>query len=137
MILKRYQKELIVALSLLLLLIALVYKSTAVNSNEKNISMGAAEVREFKELLSLKKRWLNKKTSKNVDKLQKLVPASKLTWKKKGKKLTVIYSEITPKELDKVVTTILNLSVQIQTLDIMNTRESSPSSYNVELKCKW
>jgi hypothetical protein len=137
MILKRYQNEFIVAVSLLLLLIALVYKSVEVTSSAESISMGTEEVREFKELLALKKRWLNKKTSKTVDKLQKVAPASKLTWKKKGKKLTVIYKELSPKELDKVITTILNLSVQIQTLEIINTQPSSPSSYNVELKCKW
>ena len=133
MMFKRYQNELIVVFSVLLLILALAYKSTAFSSSAENISMGKQEVSEFKELLVFKKRWLDKKTSKRVDKLEKLVPASKVIWKKKGKKLTARYKDLTPKELNKLITSILNMAVQIQVLEISNNN----GSYTVEFKCKW
>jgi len=133
MMFKRYQNELIVAFSIVLLILALAYKSTAFSSSAESISMGKQEVSEFKELLVFKKRWLDKKTSGRVDKLEKLVPASKVIWKKKGKKLTAKYKDLTPKELNKLITSILNMAVQIQVLEISN----NSGSYTVEFKCKW
>jgi hypothetical protein len=122
-----------VAFSVVLLILALSYKSTAFFSSAESISMGKQEVSEFKELLVFKKRWLDKKTSGRVDKLEKLVPASKVIWKKKGKKLTAKYKDLTPKELNKLITSILNMAVQIQALEISNNN----GSYTVEFKCKW
>ena len=133
MIWKRYRNELIVALSLLLLLSALGYKRMAVSSSVENKTNTKYAVREFQELISLKKRWADKGISKKVDKLQKVVPQTKVKWKKKGKKLTASYKSLTSKELNKVITTILNLAIQIEILEIKNNN----SSYDVEFKCKW
>ena len=133
MIWKRYQNELIVALALLLLIIALVYKNVQVSSSTESLTLSKQEVREFKELVILKKRWLDKRTSKKLDKLQKLVPSSKIKWQKKGKKLTASFHGLSSQELNKVITMILNLAVQIELLEIKNDH----GSYNVEFKCKW
>lgn len=133
MIWKRYQNELIVALTLLLLTIALVYKNVQVSSSTESLTLSKQEVREFKELVVLKKRWLDKRTSKKLDKLAKLVPSSKVKWQKKGKKLTAGFHGLSSQELNKVITMILNLAVQIQLLEIRNDH----GSYNVEFKCKW
>ena len=133
MIWKRYQNELIVALSLLLLIIALVYKNVQVSSSTESLALSKQEVSEFKELVVLKKRWLDKRTSKKLDKLQELIPSSKIKWQKKGKKLTASFHDISSQELNKVITMILNLAVQIQLLEIKNDH----GSYTVEFKCKW
>jgi len=133
MIWKRYQNELIVAVSLLLLISALVYKNVQVSSSMKNLALSKQEVREFKELVVLKKRWLDKRTSKKLEKLKGLVPSSKIKWQKKGKKLTASFHTLNSQELNKVITAILNLAVQIQVLEIKNDN----GSYNVEFKCKW
>jgi len=133
MIWKRYQNELIVTLTLLLLLMSLVYKNVQLSSSAESLALTKQEVSEFKELLVLKKRWLDKRTSKKLDKLQKLLPSSKIKWQKKGKKLTASFHGISSKELNKVVTMILNLAVQIQLFEIKNDH----GSYNVEFKCKW
>jgi hypothetical protein len=90
-------------------------------------------VKEFRELIALQKTWANKNISKKVDKLEKIIPLSKVKWSKKGKKLTAGYSDLTPKELNKLITTILSMAVQIQELKIVR----NSSSYNVEFKCKW
>lgn len=133
MIWKRYQNELIVALALLLLIFALVYKNVQLSSSTESLNLSKQEVREFKELVILKKRWLDKRTSKKLDKLAQEVPSSKLKWQKKGKKLTAGFHDLSSQELNKVITMILNLAVQIQLLEIKNDH----GSYNVEFKCKW
>ncbi len=133
MIWKRYQNELMVAVALLLLIVALIYKNVQVSSSTESLTLSKQEVREFKELVILKKRWLDKKTSKKLDKLQKLVPSSKVKWQKKGKKLTASFRGLSSQELNKVITMILNLAVQIELLEIKNDQ----GSYNVEFKCKW
>jgi len=133
MIWKRYQNELIVLLSLLVLFVAMGYKQTQVTARSEMSSNMKHSAAEFKELLLLKKRWVDKKTGKKIDKLQSLAEASKVKWKKSGKKLTVNYKGLTPKELNKVITTLLNLAVQIEHISIKNQN----GNYNVELKCKW
>ena len=130
---KQYKNELIVAMSLLLLIIALGYKNTQLSARTENISNMKHSVSEFQELIVLKKRWGDKKITANVDKLKKIVPDAKLKWKKKTKKLTASYQGISAKELNKVITTILNLAVQIDLLEIKNNN----GSYTVEFKCKW
>ena len=105
-------------------------QSSSSVENQKETKYAA---REFKELISLKKRWADKKMSKKADKLQKFTTAEKIKWNKKGKKLSVSYKGLTSKELNKILTTILNIAVQIEKLDIKNNL----TSYDLELKCKW
>jgi len=133
MIWKRYQNELMVGLAFLLLLIAIGYKSNQTSARLEMANSIQASVAEFQEMVALKKRWADKRTSKKVDKLQTLVPASKVKWQKKGKKLSVTYKELNAQELNKVVTTILNLAIQLDKLEIINQN----GNYDLELKCKW
>ncbi len=130
---KLYRNELIVAASLLLMLGTLIYKNSQISSRSQEMSSLKHTVTEFRELVSLQKTWTNKKVSKKVDKLEKIVPSSKVKWSKKGKKLTAVYKGLDPKELNKLITTILSMAVQIQELKIAR----NSSSYDVEFKCKW
>ena len=130
---KLYKNEIIVAVALLLMLGGFFYKNTQISSRSKEILSTKHTVREFRELVSLQKTWANKNISKKVDKLEKIVPSSKVKWGKKGKKLTAVYNDLDPKELNKLITTVLSMSVQIQELKINRNN----SSYGVELKCKW
>ena len=131
--LKLYRNELIVALSLLLMLFAFIYKNTQISSGAQAMLSNKHTVSEFRELIALQKTWANKNISKKVDKLKKVIPASKVKWSKKGKKLTAVYNGLDPKELNKLITTILSTAVQIQELKI----NRNGSSYDVGLKCKW
>ena len=133
MIWKRYQNELIVLISLLLLISALLYKNMQVSNSVENRTVTKHAVREFKEIIVHKKQWADKDIVKKLDKLKQVVPESRLSWKKKGKTLTTKFKGLNSKELNKVVTTILNLAVQIQVLEI----KADHSNYNVEFKCKW
>ena len=84
-------------------------------------------------MIALKKIWSDKKTTQKIKKLQTLIPESKVRWSSKSKKLTASYKGLTASELNKLVTKILNLAVEIQKLKVQKT----DSSYDVEFKCKW
>jgi hypothetical protein len=133
MIWERYRNELMVLLSLLLLIFALLYKSSQTSNNIENRTVTKYAVQEFKQIIAHKKQWADKNIVKKLDKLKKVVPESKVQWKKKGKTLTAQFKGLNAKELNKVVTTILNLAVQIQVLKV----KENHSSYDVEFKCKW
>ena len=133
MIWNRYRNELIVILALFLFLSAILYKNSKVSTHIENKSSTKSEVREFKEIIPYKKRWADKNIVKKVDKLKNMLPASKVTWTKKGKKLTASFKGLTSKELNKLITGILNLAIQIELLEIKNNQ----SDYDVEFKCKW
>jgi len=133
MIWKRYQNELIVILSLLVLIVGITYKHREISSGASSASKVKHTTAEFKELLTLKKRWLDKETSKKILKLQQAVPKSKIKWSKKGKKLAAKYTSLTSGELNKVITALLNLPVQIQLLEIKTDHDL----YDLEIKCKW
>ncbi len=131
--LKKYQNELIALLALLLMVTAFFYKNAQVSSGAKQASELKQSVNEFKEIVTLKRIWADKKISKKLDKLKELIPVSKVKWSKKGKKLTATYTGLNASELNKLTTKIMNLAVQIQLLDI----KKSGSSYTMEFKCKW
>ncbi len=130
---KLYKNELIVVASLLLMLSALLYKNNQISSRTQEMLSTKHTVREFRELITLQKTWADKKVSKKVNKLEKIVPTSKVKWSKKGKKLTASYKDLEPKELNKLIINILSMAVQIQELKI----NRNDSSYDVEFKCKW
>ena len=130
---KQYQNELIVLASLLLLIVAIVFKNVRVSSAIESSHSVSRSLNDLKEVVDLKKRWADKTTKTKVDKLKNVVSSSKVKWMKKTKKLTAIYSDISSKELNKVVTTLLNIAVQIDKLEIKQTG----TTYKVELKCKW
>jgi hypothetical protein len=130
---KRYQNEFIALAAFLLMFIGYVYKSVHVSSQAEIMASAQHSIGEIKEVIALQKIWADKKTSKNVEKLQTLIPASKVKWSSKSKKLTASYKSLSASELNKLVTKILNLPVEIQKLNIKKTA----STYDVEFKCKW
>jgi hypothetical protein len=130
---KRYQNELIALTAFVVMLAAYTYKHTQITSQAQAVQSIQKALDELKEVIALKKIWANKKTSKKLAALQSLVPASKVKWSKKGKKLTASYTGLSSNELNKLTTKILNLPVEVSLLDIQKTG----STYNVEFKCKW
>ena len=133
MIWKRYQNELIALIAFVLMFSGYVYKNTQVSSQFETLSAASGSVTDVKEVIALKKIWSDKKTTKRVDKLQTLIPADKVKWSNKNKKVTAAYKGLTASELNKLVTKILNLPIEIQKLKI----EKLATSYDVEFKCKW
>jgi len=133
MSLKRYQNELLVLLAFFLMFAALLYKNGQLASQAETAAIEKQEVNDFKEIVILKKIWADKKTSKKVEKLKKLIPASKTKWSNKSKKVTAVYEGLSSAELNKLISKILSIAIEIRQLDIKKTG----SSYHVEFKCKW
>jgi len=131
--LKAYKNELITGVALLLLLIAFVYKQGQVATQIDVSANTGASLQELKEVIALKKVWGDKKTTKKVDKLKNIVSPSKVKWSRKSKRLSASFSNLSNQELNRLITKIMNLAVEIQKLDV----KKLGVSYHVELKCKW
>jgi hypothetical protein len=129
--LKAYKNELIAGIAFLLLMMAFVYKQGKV-SGQTDTSAGTA-LQELQEVISLKKIWGDKKTTKKVDKLKAIVAPSKVKWSRKSKKLTASFTNLSNQELNRVIVKIMNLAVEIQRLEV----KKLGASYHVEFKCKW
>ncbi len=130
---KRYQNELIALIAFVFMLGAYGYKTTQVSSQAQSLAAAKHSVAELQEVISLKKIWDDTRTTKKVERLQTLVPASKVKWSNQNKKVTASYKNLTAAELNTLVTKILNVPVEIQTLKVQKVA----STYNVEFKCKW
>ncbi len=130
---KRYQNELMVLLALIVMSGALLYKNGQISSQvQKEVALKHS-ITELREIIALKKVWADKKISTRVDKLKAVIPESKLKWSKKGRRITAIYEGLSAKELNKLISKILNLPVEIRELNI----EKEDKTYHVEFKCKW
>jgi hypothetical protein len=130
---KRYQNELIALIAFVFMLGAYGYKTSQVSSQAQSLAAAKHSVEELQEVISLKKIWDDTRTTKKVERLQTLVPASKVKWSNQNKKVTASYKNLTAAELNTLVTKILNVPVEIQTLKVQKVA----SSYDVEFKCKW
>ncbi len=130
---KRYQNELIVLIAFVFMLGAYGYKTAQVSSQAQSLASAKHSVEEIQEVISLQRIWADTKISKKVEKLQTLVPASKIKWSSQNKKVTASYKNLTATELNTLVTKILNVPVEIEKLKIQKVA----SSYDVEFKCKW
>jgi hypothetical protein len=133
MILKRYQNEWIVLTAVVLMLFAFAYKQSQLASQKALMSDVTKTSEELKEVMALQKIWADKKTAQYVNKLQALAQPSKLKWSSKSKNVTALYKGLTPRELDKVVSKILTLPVEIKKLSV----ENKDVLYDVEFQCKW
>ena len=135
MTLQRYKNELILLLSFLFLLVAFIYKLTSVTYVKENQVKINKEIEEVYTIVNLKKQWGGKEITKKIKILKIIVPPNKITsFKKKSKKLSVIYSNLTANELNKIINKIINIAVQINHLKIT---KSSKNSYRMECTCKW
>lgn len=130
---KRYQNELIAFMAFLLMFGAYLYKYGQISSQEEYMSGTKNTVEEIKEVIALQKIWSDKKITQNVNKLQTLVPASKVNWSSKNKEVTAMYKGLSAGELNTLTTKILTLPVEIKKFAV----ENKGSSYDAEFQCKW
>jgi len=133
MIWQRYRNELIVAAALLFALSAFLYKHAERTEMAQSNQQMAKEFALLKETVSLKKIWGDKQIGKKVDRLKNLVDPSKLIWQKKGRKLHMELHDLSASEVNKVVTRLLNIPVQVQKLK----SEKTGNMYSMEIVCKW
>lgn len=133
MILKKYQNELIVLFSFLLMFGGYIYKSSIIKDEATSAIETQQSLSDMKEGIALQKLWSNKQISQRVEKLQSIVPISKVVWSNKSKKVKASYKNLSAMELNTLITKILNLPIEITLLSIQNISKS----YSVEFQCKW
>lgn len=123
----------IVTAALLFALGALGYKYTHRSGvHSENLQMQQT-LQQIQEAAALKARWSDRRTEQKLASLRTLFPASKVVWKKSGKKLTATFKDLSGKEANRLITKLLNIAVQIVTLKI----ERKQKNYTVEVACKW
>ena len=135
MSLQRYKNELILLLMFLFLLATFIYKLSAVTYVKENQVKINKDIEEIHTIVNLKKQWGGKGISKKIKSLKRSVSSSKVkSFKKKSKKLSVIYNNLTASELNKIINKIINIAVQINHLKIT---KNSKNNYRMECTCKW
>jgi len=131
--LMRYKNELMLLGSVLFMLISYAYKYHNESKIQEDMIKVQKETDELIEANSLQKLWANKTISQRLNSLQSIVPSNKLVWNKKGKKLNMKLSNLNAKELNKVLSKISNIAVQIESIDI----KRHDKEYDMEVRCKW
>ena len=129
----RYRNELIVAVALLFAIGAYIFKASSHQKVYSEAKQASQEVSQFEETIGLKKLWGNKNIAKKIDALKGLLPESKVSWQKRGKRITASFSELKPSEINLVVSKLMSLPVQITLLKI----KKAGKHYSMEMKCKW
>ena len=129
----RYKNELILVGSIIFMILSYIYKVNVAQEVQDSTIKSQQEYAEIMQTNNLYNVWANKKISKKIKVLNAIVPSSKIQWNQKGKKLDAKYHDLNEQELNKILNKILNLTVQIEVMNISR----SDKSYNMELKCKW
>ena len=130
---QKYQNELIVLGTFLVMLGTYIYKYNQVGGQTNASSPTQQKIDEIKEVVALQKVWDDKSLSKKVKNLETLISTSKVKWSKKNKEVNASYKALSSQELNNLTTKILNLPVEILLLDI----KKIGSTYTMEFKCKW
>lgn len=130
---KNYQNELVVLFAFLVMFSGYIYKTNTIADEATTAIETQKTLSDMKEVIALKKLWTDKKTSQRVKQLQSIVSVSKVKWSNKRKKIKASYRGLSARELNSLVTKILNLPVEITLLNIQDISKS----YSVEFQCKW
>lgn len=128
---REYKNEIFVIISIVFLVFAIYYNKKQ-ETNYLNTKKASLEkVKSIQEVVLLKKIWSNSKTTKEIDKIKRIQKAKK--WKKKGKKISINYINISSNNVNKIVTKFLNIGVSIDKLKI----SQNAKNYNMEIICSW
>lgn len=130
---RRYQNELIAAVSLLLMLAAFFFKEGQISGKEERMNVLQDSVSEMREVIALKEIWDDKELDKKAKELQTAVAPSKVKWNQKSKKVTASYQGLSVDEFNVLLKKLLNLGVEIELFDV----KKELTLYDVELRCKW
>jgi len=135
MTLQRYKNELIILITFVFLLFAFFYKLSGTSDVQENRADIQKQISELSKITALKEQWGGKHLTGKIKILESVVPASKvISFRKKSKKLTASYHNLTGKELSKVTNKLINIPMQITTLKV---NQSAKNQYTMEFTCKW
>lgn len=131
---KRYQNELIVLAAILIMSVALLYKSSTVSKIDDVKIEVSKLMDEMGEIIALKKQWGNPELSKKVLKIKEGLAANKVkSFDIRSNKLTAVLEGLSEKEMSNTIIRIENMAVQIMRLNV----KSDAGTYKMEIICKW
>jgi len=133
---RKYQNEMIVLFTVLLLLGAVVFQYISYGALQKKSTESVALISQFEDIATMKKLWGKNKTRARVlGNIQKTLTKEKVKkFKIEKSKAHIILENLTGSELNKVVgKQFASIPVQITELAIVRNGEK----YRLELKCKW
>ncbi|MCB4747467.1 MAG: hypothetical protein LGB54_02565 [Sulfurovum sp.] len=130
---KRYQNELIVSVAFVFALSMFIYKLSHHAIKAEASQKVAKEFISLQETVSLKKIWVDKRIDNRLKRIQGMLPRNKVLWSQKGKRLIATFNTLTGKEVNRVMTKLLNIAVQLESLNITKNGEY----YKMEIRCKW
>ncbi len=135
MTLQRYKNEIILLVAFLFALFAFFYKLNASSYVEENKANIQQQISDITAIGNYKGMWDGKSMANRVKVLKTIVPVSKVqSFSKKSKKLVATYVNLTADELNKLNNKLINMPVQIVSLQIT---ESSKNIFTMEFTCKW
>jgi len=130
---KPYKHELILVVMILFAAAAFFYKSSQHAAMASGNQKMAQEIAIVEEVASLQKIWADKRIPKKLETIRSIVSSSKIQWQKKGRKLAIYFRGLSPSEVNKVVTKLLNIPIQIEKVKV----EKNGETYTMEIRCKW
>ncbi len=133
---RRYQNEIILALSLLLLLIAIMYRSYSHSTLISKNRMAEEFSVKIEDIATMKKLWQDTKNiPKKLEEIKGTLSPSQIEkFKIDKKKAEIILMNLTGSQLNKITgKQIASVPVQIDEMSI----DRNGDNYRLELKCKW
>lgn len=134
--LRRYQNESIVLLTLLLLVAALFYKNYHFSKFQKSSTEAVEMASKIEDIATMKKLWgKNSAIPKKLDKIKTYLPSIKIkTLKIEKKKAHILLEGLNGNELNRVTGKyIADIPVQITEMSMRRDGEY----YRLELQCIW
>jgi hypothetical protein len=112
-----------------------MYKLSANTYVSENKSKIDKQISEIIAIEKYKKQWASKGMANKVKVFKSLVSSSKVKrYSKKSSKVVLSYINLTARELNKITNKLLNMPIQIITLQI---KEVSKNKFTMEFTCKW
>ena len=131
---RRYQNEIVLSIAFILMVASYIYKDNRATRIDTIKSEVAISIGKVGEIIALKNQWGNSKLSSNIRGIKQIVPSSSIKkFEIKSKKLTATFVGLSSKDMNRVITKLENIAVQIVKLKITNIDEK----YHMEIKCKW
>jgi hypothetical protein len=131
---REYQNEVIVSIAMVLMIVAYLYKQSVVTKIDTTKSEITSSIADIGDIIALKEQWGDPKISKKIKSIKSDILGENIRkFEIKNRKLIASFSRLSSKEINRVITKIENIAVQIINLQI----ESRDGKYSMEVKCKW
>lgn len=131
---KHNKIEMILASSLLFMVLAFGYKGMSQSKLSSSQEELATAKEEIMNIIALQELWGDKKISKKVKTIERLLPQNKVAFfTLKGKRLKASFKEMQIGELNRLSNKIVGMAVEIVKFDL----SKEAKGYRLELVCKW